>query len=723
MRVSISLVFVSALLTLTQAKPTGVQAAQVEPSALLAMSADAQSKGFTPVVVHLAAVSLSEMGADIGAVKTKMAGLAALLTAELGQEAITAGRWENGIGQLGLNVTPAGLKLLQNSSNALSFSPGQPWYARTTLSGEDGRLLALEKQLVSQGHADVQVVLNVDGLEFDVAKSGAIVYRSNDKAVTTSVEQAKRLLEQFSATQAIGKEAAMDRLASAIGQSSMAALNPEFTLRVNRAGLEKLAASPDVRSLKPVGFEDMRSLSFDAEALSVAQKRGQAEVVITVRTPLAGGLQSRSSLAASTQSNKRTLDAVLGAAGVRSQLKDLSALGAMAGHLSHAELRALRANADPRLLSVTLNRPIANTKLMTSTVSSNFTSAWAAGYRGAGQNIVVMDTGVQRNHKFFQGANGLSKVVYEACFGSNVLYNNINYESNCPNQVGTSGDSPPGTVGSAAPRLNCIANDSEFSWACHHGTHVAGISAGRNSSTYPKDFQGVANEANLIAIQVFSFDKQRIYAPTSFDADLLGAMQLTVNAVNTATTANPYTINLSLGKNIHSTACASENSAFSKAVQTLFAAGVPVIAATGNQSRRDGIAWPACVPRVVKVGSVENTATASTIASFTNLGNPANYPDDFFWMAPGGGGTTSVMSAVNGTVAVNGWLTNAARMAGTSQATPHVAGLYALIKSAVPGISVNDASNWIQANASTTLPSTDINGRGVIFRRVRLPNF
>lgn len=361
MRVSISLVFVSALLALTQAKPTGVQAAQVEPSALLAMSADAQSKGFTPVVVHLAAVSLSEMGADIGAVKTKMAGLAALLTAELGQEAITAGRWENGIGQLGLNVTPAGLKLLQNSSNALSFSPGQPWYARTTLSGEDGRLLALEKQLVSQGHADVQVVLNVDGLEFDVAKSGAIIYRSNDKAIASMVLQARRLLEPFSGAQALGKEAAMNRFASMLGQSSLLPIHPEFVLRVKREGLERLAASPDVRNLKPVGFRDRRPVSFDAQALWLAEKNGQAEVVITVRTPLAGGPLSAASRAANTQSNKRTLEAVMRAAGVRSPLQDLSAVGAMAGSLNAAELRALRAQADPRLLSVTFNQPAANT--------------------------------------------------------------------------------------------------------------------------------------------------------------------------------------------------------------------------------------------------------------------------------------------------------------------------------------------------------------------------
>lgn len=699
-------------------------AAQVDKNDLVQMSIDAQKKGFTPVVVHLAAVSLSEMNADINMVKAKMAARAKLILTELGQEASTAGRWENGIGQLGLNVSAAGLKLLQNSSNAQSFYAGQPWYARTALSGDDGRLLEIERQLSAQGYANVQVLLNVEGLDFDVAKDGSIAYRSNDKAVASTVQQAQALFAQLTNEQAIGKNAAESRFAAMIGQSSMAPLNPEFTLRVNREGLEKLAASKEVRSIKPVGFVDKRGRIFDIDALMTAERDGTAEVVITVRTPLAGGTLSRASLSTASQSNKRTLDAVLGSVNVRSDVKDFAVFGAVAGHLTAAELKALLASADPRLLSVTLNKPVASAQLMTSTVSSNFTSAWAAGYRGAGQNIVVIDTGVQSNHKFFQGANGLTKVVYEACFGSNRVYNGINYESNCPSQVGATGDSPLGLPGSAAPRLNCVSTSSPYYSACHHGTHVSGISAGRNSPTFVPGFQGVANEANIVAVQVFSFDKLRVSAPTVFDADLIGAMQAVASAMNSATTANPYTVNLSLGGRIYAGACDAFNIPFSNAVQTLFNAGVPVVAATGNDNNRSGIAWPACVPRVVKVGSVENNAAASTISSFTNLGLPANFPGDFFWMAPGGNGVTGITSSVNGTTPVNGWMQSTGGLSGTSQATPHVTGLYALVKAAVPGIAVNDISNWIQANASVPLaPTTLSNGVNATYRRVRVPNF
>lgn len=58
-----------------------------------------------------------------------------------------------------------------------------------------------------------------------------------------------------------------------------------------------------------------------------------------------------------------------------------------------------------------------------------------------------------------------------------------------------------------------------------------------------------------------------------------------------------------------------------------------------------------------------------------------------------------------------------------------MAGLYALVKAAAPGIEVSDVSNWIQANASQPLASTCVGplpcvgADNVVFRRIRLPNF
>jgi len=108
-------------------------------------------------------------------------------------------------------------------------------------------------------------------------------------------------------------------------------------------------------------------------------------------------------------------------------------------------------------------------------------AAWAAGFSGTGQAVAILDTGVDKTHSFLSG-----KVVSEACFSSNTLVSS----TLCPN-----GSTATTVTGSG---VNC----SSFIEGCIHGTHVAGIAAGKGSSGVT--FSGVAKDANIIAIQVFS---------------------------------------------------------------------------------------------------------------------------------------------------------------------------------------------------------------------------
>jgi len=371
--------------------PIGASLPTVDGGDLARMVATAKKNGAVPVVVHLAPVSLAQLSADAAGVKAAMSDKAARVIAELGSAARSDGRWENGLGQLGISVTEAGLKILQTSGNLVSFYPDSPWHARTALSNADGGLQAIEAALAQQGYVDVQVTLNVNGLEFDTAQDGSVSYRSGPQSADSTARVARSLFADISNEEAVGKSSAASRFEAFAGQTGVD-VNPEFTVRVTREGLEKLASSKEVRALRPVGFVDKRQVNLDPEAFSSAETNGTAEVIITIRTPLAGGALSKDSFEAATRSNKRTLDAILSAAGVKSPMKDLSVFGAVSGHLTASELSALRASGDARLLRIELNKPVA---LTTSTATAGFTNAWAAGYRGAGQNIVVMDAGVQ----------------------------------------------------------------------------------------------------------------------------------------------------------------------------------------------------------------------------------------------------------------------------------------------------------------------------------------
>lgn len=145
----------------------------------------------------------------------------------------------------------------------------------------------------------------------------------------------------------------------------------------------------------------------------------------------------------------------------------------MAMEVTPAELERLA--ADPSVISITKNG--ANRlSLAQSLPLIQGDQAHAAGFGGAGQTIAILDSGVDKNHPFFGG-----RVVSEACYSGG----GPNSTSVCPGGVPSSTAS-----GSGMP---CSFEN------CDHGTHVAGIAAGSNSS-----IKGVAPAATIISVQLAS---------------------------------------------------------------------------------------------------------------------------------------------------------------------------------------------------------------------------
>lgn len=308
-------------------------------------------------------------------------------------------------------------------------------------------------------------------------------------------------------------------------------------------------------------------------------------------------------------------------------------------------------------------------------------AVWASGFSGSGHTVAILDTGVDKTHPFLAG-----KVVSEACYSTN----GDGIISLCPRGATNSTQSGSG--------VNCPADVT----GCYHGTHVAGIAAGKGDGV-----SGVAKDANIIAIQVFSrIDRQTDCgndpAPCvrGMTSDVIRGLE---RVAALSESFNIAAVNLSLGGNKFTENCDASDPGRRAAIDNLRSRGIAVIASSGNNGFTDGIGAPACISSAISVGSTDdgsNNTTQDAVSSFSNTAPFLNL------LAPG----RWISSSVPG-----GGFRNAF---GTSMAAPHVAGAWAVLKQKAPSASV---SRILEALTATGLPVTDTrNNVSITKPRIRL---
>lgn len=255
-------------------------------------------------------------------------------------------------------------------------------------------------------------------------------------------------------------------------------------------------------------------------------------------------------------------------------------------------------------------------------------SAWSEGFSGesSGQRVrvAVLDTGLYSPNN--EGARWHQEI------DPNVTCD-FNNNQGCFNAIN------PGTAPTDTGRLL-------------HGTHVSGTVAADAIET--TQFTGAAFKARLIPVKVLQDEGGTL-------ADVVAGVQWVVNDGN----PRADIINLSLGTS-------GDSTALEQSLQEARQAGILLTAAAGNEASRRKI-FPAAYDSVLSVGAVN---CGGTLSRFSNFG---------FWLdlvAPGGGPGAScsdndsfVWSATvdeQGDEAIGG-------LAGTSMASPHVAGILALL--------------------------------------------
>lgn len=313
------------------------------------------------------------------------------------------------------------------------------------------------------------------------------------------------------------------------------------------------------------------------------------------------------------------------------------------------------------------------------------TMAGADGHRldGHGVSVAVIDTGVDGTHPFLTDRDGSSAVVR-------------NLKASCLAGVLTGPDC----------FVDTPTNDSDTISAGGHGTHVAGIVAGRDTKIGDRSLHGAAPGANIVALSVG-------LGVTILEADNALAWVLENHehpcgpGVSQSVCPPIKVVNNSYGPSGGGEF--DPRSATVKLQRKLAAEGVAVVWAAGNDGGTGSdsrVNPPGQDPTggIVSAAAYNDLGTGSReggIAGFSSRGRqgqPSTYPDI---SAPGQNITSSCRQhlpiCASGSGSMQGGDFN--NLSGTSMSAPHISGIAAQLFQAAPWASPGQVEDAMKATA------------------------
>jgi len=351
----------------------------------------------------------------------------------------------------------------------------------------------------------------------------------------------------------------------------------------------------------------------DRAVLAALERDGSVEAILTF-SPAAGDDAYQPAVIARRKAG--ALEPLRRAGGI---LRDYEWLHATFVRLTSAE-QLLRVLQEPAAGGLRVNRAVRPADAEANRLIRQ-PQARAAGYRGAGTAVAVLDTGANYRRQALGSCTAPGKPA-----GCRVV-----------------------AAKDFAPQDNKLD-------ASGHGTAVAEVVA------------SVAPRTKLLALDVFRANG------LAYDSDLLAAIDWTIRHRDTW---NVRAINLSVADSTHWVA-ACPLSGLGPAFDAARAAGMVVAVASGNGAALagryiDGIAYPACVPGALSVGGVYDADIGP--AAYAGCSDAATGPDRIACFSQGGAPLGMLAPAASISAGGLEWR-------GTSLASAHVAAAAAVLAAA-----------------------------------------
>ena len=287
-------------------------------------------------------------------------------------------------------------------------------------------------------------------------------------------------------------------------------------------------------------------------------------------------------------------------------------------------------------------------------VRTNAVSVQTQGKTLTGNGVVIgiYDGGINLDNPAFI-TNGESRIISQACVGESTEIN--------------------GCETNPAKLASNVCYTTEV--GCFHGMAVAGFAAANESivniNSRSVDVSGIATSAKISYIRQAMSKKGEIRY-----YDFIRALNKYVEDVREGSPAAPDVINLSLS---------FPRSSYPNCE-------VVAVAASGNNSDKARVAYPACMKDVVAVGSsgINDSSGVEEVSDFSNMSSEIDI------VAPGEN-QVGLMPETDRFVSVSG----------TSFAAPIVTGAVALLKEANPSITTSDVLALLASSSDTVVdPAT-----------------